>query len=157
MYRGVDQFGRLDEAGRRDFVTMLRSALSGALPLRERVSERVQRYRGPVGPNGDGVDVLVDLDASASSTVVEVHAPDDVGLLARVAAVFADLELDVGLALVADRRRPRRRRVLPARRRRAKLRIATLPNALRATLLQPAHRAVTLADAQVDRSVCRVA
>ena len=30
-----------------------------------------------------------------------VHAPDDVGLLARVAAVFVDLELDVGQALVA--------------------------------------------------------
>ena len=45
--------------------------------------------------------MLVDIDASASATVVEVHTPDDVGLLARVAAVFADLELDVGQALVA--------------------------------------------------------
>ena len=30
-----------------------------------------------------------------------VHAPDDVGLLARVAAVFVDLDLDVGQALVS--------------------------------------------------------
>jgi [protein-PII] uridylyltransferase len=101
VYRGVDQFGRLDDAGQRDFVTMLRSALSGALPLRERVSERVRRYRGPVSPRGEGVDVLIDLDASASSTVIEVHAPDQVGLLASVAAVFADLDIDVSVALVA--------------------------------------------------------
>ena len=45
--------------------------------------------------------VLVDTDASASSTVVEVHAPDDIGLLARVAAVFVDLDLDVEQALVS--------------------------------------------------------
>jgi [protein-PII] uridylyltransferase len=47
------------------------------------------------------VRVLVDTDASAWATVVEVHAPDDVGLLARVAAVFVDLDLDVGQALVS--------------------------------------------------------
>jgi [protein-PII] uridylyltransferase len=45
--------------------------------------------------------VLIDLDASASSTVIEVHAPDQVGLLASVAAVFADLDIDVSVALVA--------------------------------------------------------
>ena len=100
VYRGVDQFGRLDDAGQRDFVTMLRSALDGALPLRDRVSERVRRYRGPTA-NGAGVDVLVDLDASTSSTIIEVHAPDQVGLLASVAAVFADLDIDVSVALVA--------------------------------------------------------
>jgi [protein-PII] uridylyltransferase len=101
VYRGVDQYGRLDDAGRRDFVTMLRSALSGALPLRERVSERVQRYRSPLNPSAEGLDVLIDLDASSSSTVIEVHAPDQVGLLASVAAVFADLDIDVSVALVA--------------------------------------------------------
>jgi [protein-PII] uridylyltransferase len=30
-----------------------------------------------------------------------VHAPDDVGLLARIAAVFADLDLDVSQAIVS--------------------------------------------------------
>jgi UTP:GlnB (protein PII) uridylyltransferase len=30
-----------------------------------------------------------------------VHAPDQVGLLASVAAVFADLDIDVSVALVA--------------------------------------------------------
>jgi len=45
--------------------------------------------------------VLVDLEASSFATVVEVHAPDDLGLLARVATVFADLDLDVALAIVS--------------------------------------------------------
>ena len=43
----------------------------------------------------------VDVDASASATLIEVHAPDDVGLLASVAAVFADLGVDVSAALVS--------------------------------------------------------
>ena len=47
------------------------------------------------------MQVLVDLEASAFATVVEVHAPDDVGLLARVAAVFAALDLDVSQAIVS--------------------------------------------------------
>ena len=57
----------------------------------------------------------VDPEASAYATVVEVHTPDDVGLLARVAAVFVDLDLDVAQAIVSTRGRPGRRRVLPAR------------------------------------------
>ena len=101
VYRGIDRFGRLDEAGRRDFVTMLRSALDGALPLRTRLSERIARYRGATPPADRSVDVRVDVDASASATVIEVHAPDDVGLLASVAAVFADLGIDVSVALVS--------------------------------------------------------
>jgi [protein-PII] uridylyltransferase len=47
------------------------------------------------------VDVVVDLDASAFATVVEVHAADDVGVLSRVAAVFADLDLAVTQAIVS--------------------------------------------------------
>lgn len=101
VYRGVDRFDRLDEAGQRDFVTMLRSALDGALPLRERLSERIRRYRSPTPSTDRSVDVSVDVDASASATVIEVHAPDDVGLLASVALVFADLGIDVSVALVS--------------------------------------------------------
>lgn len=101
VYRGFDRFGRLDEAGRRDFTTMLRSALDGVLPLRSRLSDRIRRYRGAGSVVDRSVDVRVDLDASASATVIEVHAPDEVGLLASVAAVFADLGVDVSVALVS--------------------------------------------------------
>src|SRR4029434_503223 len=48
VYRGIDRFGRLDAAGQRDFVTMLRSALDGALPLRARLSERIGPERPPL-------------------------------------------------------------------------------------------------------------
>jgi len=101
VYRGVDRFGRLDDAGRRDFATMLRSALDGALPLRQRLRERIARYRNPDPGVDRSVSVHVDPDASASATVIEVMAPDEVGLLASVAAVFADLDVDVSVALVS--------------------------------------------------------
>jgi UTP:GlnB (protein PII) uridylyltransferase len=53
---------------------------------------RIRRYRIP--DPGD-VAIVVDQDASPSATVVEVHAPDHVGLLAQVASTFADLDVDV--------------------------------------------------------------
>ena len=101
MFVGVDRYERLDTAGRRDFVTMLRSALDGALPLRQRMTERMLRYRSRLPTADRSVDVRVDPDASASATVIEVHAPDEVGLLASVAATFADLDIDVSVALVS--------------------------------------------------------
>ena len=117
-----------------------RAALDGTVALDEQLRERSRRYR-PAAPTVDrDVRVLVDTDASAHATVVEVHAPDDVGLLARVAAVFVDLDLDVDQAIVStagDRvvdvfylddvsgaRFARRHAV----------------EALRATLLEPPHR-----------------
>jgi len=70
--------------------------------LDAQLRDRARRYRPALAAGVDrDVRVLVDTDASASATVVEVHAPDDVGLLARVAAVFVDLDLDVGQALVS--------------------------------------------------------
>jgi len=51
-------------------------ALGGAL----------DRYRHPTTTRSDrDVRVLVDTEASAFATVIEVYAPDDIGLLARVA------------------------------------------------------------------------
>ena len=80
----------------------LAGALTGELALDERLRERTRRYR-PSGSRPTARDVRIDVDneASAFATVVEVHAPDDVGLLARVAAVFADLGLDVTQAIVS--------------------------------------------------------
>jgi [protein-PII] uridylyltransferase len=100
VFSGVDRFDRLAEpAGRADLVGDLQAALAGELPLDERLSERRSRYRAE--PAADAVDVLVDLDASDFATVVEVHAPDELGLLARVAGAFADAGLDVYLTKVA--------------------------------------------------------
>jgi [protein-PII] uridylyltransferase len=103
VFTGVDRFGRLaDDAGREAVVAALDQALRGTLQLDERLRDRARRYRTPAHDGGvDGVRVEVDLGASDFATVIEVHAPDHVGLLARVAAVFGDLDLDVSLAKVA--------------------------------------------------------
>ena len=102
VFTGVDRFGRLrEEAGREAVTVTLDQALRGELALEARVRERARRYRKQVTTAGIAVEVLVDLGASDVATVVEVHAPDDVGLLSRVAAVFAELDLDVSQAMVA--------------------------------------------------------
>ncbi|MGH9026239.1 MAG: ACT domain-containing protein, partial [Acidimicrobiia bacterium] len=100
VFTGVDRFDRLaDGEGRRDFVVQLQAALTGEFPLAERLAERRGRY--PAEAAGNGVEVLVDLEASDFATVIEVHAPDELGLLARVAGAFANRQLDVYLAKVA--------------------------------------------------------
>ena len=103
VFTGLDRFGRLtDPAGRAGVAATLDEALRGALPLDERLRERARRYRGRHPRAGsDGIRIEIDLEASAVATVVEVHAPDEVGLLARVARVFGDLGLDVSQTLVA--------------------------------------------------------
>jgi [protein-PII] uridylyltransferase len=103
VFTGVDRFGRLDEPeGREEVVASLDRALRGELPLEEQLVDRARRYRTPSARTDvNGVDVRVDLEASDFATVVEVHAPDEVGLLSRVTAVFAELQLDVSVAKVA--------------------------------------------------------
>jgi [protein-PII] uridylyltransferase len=101
VFRGVDAFGRLDAAGQTTVERDVRAALSGELPLRARLEERIKRYAQARSARAEGVRVAFDLEASTAATVVEVHAPDEVALLARVAAVFTDLDLDVTAALVS--------------------------------------------------------
>jgi len=103
VFAGIDRFGRLGDAPRRaDVAHTIEAALSGDFPLEDLLRERTRRYRpATVHVSARDVRITVDNDASAFATVVEVHAPDDVGLLARVAAVFADLGLDVSLAIVS--------------------------------------------------------
>jgi [protein-PII] uridylyltransferase len=99
VFDGADRFGRLaDPEGRDEVLAALRSALTGELPLHDQLRARIRRYRIP--DPGD-VAVVIDHDASPSATVVEVHAPDHVGLLAQVASTFADLDVDVRTAKVS--------------------------------------------------------
>ena len=79
----------------------LEAALSGELALDDALRDRSRRYRSR-GPRVVDRDVqrVLDTEASAFATVVEVYAPDDVGLLARVASVFVDLGVDVSQAIV---------------------------------------------------------
>ncbi len=103
VFSGTDRFDRfVTDADRARAYDTLAAALAGTLALDEQLAERTRRYRSTESaPAETDVQVLVDLEASAFATVVEVHAPDDVGLLARVAAVFAALDLDVSQAIVS--------------------------------------------------------
>ncbi len=105
VFTGVDRFGRLAaESERAAVLTNLGAALRDELALDDLLRERARRYRPRVTSSSDrDVRVVVDPEASAFATVVEVYAPDDAGLLAMVAAVFASLGLDVHQALVQTR------------------------------------------------------
>jgi [protein-PII] uridylyltransferase len=102
VFTGTDRFERLQSLDDQvHATTMLEDALAGRIALDEQLAERTRRYRRNTPTSDRDVQVIVDLEAAAFATVVEVHAPDDVGVLARVAAVFADLDLDVSQAIVA--------------------------------------------------------
>jgi len=87
------------EARWREFRGVLRKAVDGRSSLDHRVAERRARYPAP---HSDApVTVAVDNEASDYSTVIEVGAPDRVGLLYDITSALAELTLDVHLAKVA--------------------------------------------------------
>ena len=83
-------------------VADLERALDGRLALRARVADRAQRYGRARRMAAAEVETEVrfDLQASADATVIEVHAPDGVGVLYRITRAFADLDLDIASAKV---------------------------------------------------------
>jgi len=101
VFRAGDPFGRVaDDDGARVTATIAR-ALAGELDLAARVDERRRAYAGLGARPAAELRVDVSSDESATDTVVEVHADDDIGLLYRLASAFADLSLDVRIAKVA--------------------------------------------------------
>jgi [protein-PII] uridylyltransferase len=87
----------VDPARWRNFRSTLRGAIEGRISLERRVAEKRRFYplrsRAPV-------TVTVDDHVSEFSTVIEVGAPDRIGLLYDITAELADLRLDVYLAKV---------------------------------------------------------
>jgi [protein-PII] uridylyltransferase len=81
----------------------LRQVLAGEMSLAERLRERAQAYarRGPVAATPVETRVVFDNDLSAAATVVEVRAPDAIGLLHRITSVLAGLGLDIRHATVS--------------------------------------------------------
>jgi [protein-PII] uridylyltransferase len=81
----------------------VRLALDGRLALAARLAARSRTYRrrAPGAVLLAEPRVRVDNHASASSTVVEVRAPDAVGVLYRITSALAELDLDIRLARVA--------------------------------------------------------
>ena len=75
-------------------------AIGGRLALDARLDARAEVYAERRRPNLPAPVVRFDDDASETATVVEVLAPDAIGLLYRVTRVFASFELDVRTAKV---------------------------------------------------------
>lgn len=77
-------------------------ALAGRLAIRARLAERARIYgsRSRRAPGDEEPEVRFDLAAATEATVVEVHAPDAVGLLYRITRALADLDLDIVSAKV---------------------------------------------------------
>ncbi len=104
VFVGMDQFDRLgDDAGRDHAERTINRVLSGELSAAAALAERRAVYtaRRPESLGDPGVRIRIAQDESDDATVVEVFAPDDVGLLATIASVFAELELDVRVARVS--------------------------------------------------------
>jgi [protein-PII] uridylyltransferase len=91
--------GHVDEERWRAFRSTLRRAMEGRLSLEYRVGEKRAYYQKPRADVP--VTVMVDNGASDFFTVIEVGAPDRIGLLFDITRTLADLQLDVHLAKVA--------------------------------------------------------
>ncbi len=79
-------------------------ALAGRHPLDDRVAERARTYatrQRPGAARPAEPRVIVHNDASATATVVEVRAPDGIGVLYRITRALARHHLDIRHAKVA--------------------------------------------------------
>lgn len=75
-------------------------ALDGELAVRARLAQRAHTYRQLRAPVVAEPQVSFHPDDSSTATVVEVFAPDSIGVLYRITAAIADLDLDLVRARV---------------------------------------------------------
>jgi [protein-PII] uridylyltransferase len=83
----------------RAFRTTLRRVIEGSISIDRRVEDTRRHY--PTPTVATPVTVRVDNEASDFSTVIEVGAPDRIGLLYDITRAFSSVDLDVHLAKVA--------------------------------------------------------
>jgi [protein-PII] uridylyltransferase len=83
-------------------VADLQKVLDGRLALQARLAERARVYGGrrPRSPTRQRPRIHIDNDASRAATVIEVHAPDSMGLLHRITRALAELQIDIVSAKV---------------------------------------------------------
>ncbi|MEX2275917.1 MAG: ACT domain-containing protein [Actinomycetota bacterium] len=91
--------GDVAEERWRTFRSALRKAIEGKSSLEHRVADKRRHY--PVSTPRSAVKITVDNEASDFFTVIEVGAPDRLGLLYDITRTLAELGLDVHLAKVA--------------------------------------------------------
>lgn len=108
----VEEFTVESRRGRWPDSSLLSEALDGVLEnqglgddnLAGQLATRAREYavgQRPLAAHPVVPEVTIDNDASATSTVVEVRASDEIGLLNRVTQALFDCELDVVAARVA--------------------------------------------------------
>jgi len=78
----------------------LRRALEGRLAIRARLAQRADTYASSRPLPATTARVLIDNDASSGATVVEVHAPDSIGVLYRITRALNELDIDIRTAKV---------------------------------------------------------
>jgi [protein-PII] uridylyltransferase len=79
------------------FVADLEAAYSGRLALDARLERKIADYRPPTSVDAD---VRVLAGASETSTVIEVRAPDTLGLLYAITSAISALDLDINVAKI---------------------------------------------------------
>ncbi len=86
------------------FEASLRAALEDDAALESALRDRAQRYGRFERPQAARLappKLIVDNEASTAATVLEVHAPDERGVLHRIARVLAEMGLDIRHAKVS--------------------------------------------------------
>ena len=103
VFVGTDRFDRLgDDTGRDRAALTIQGVLTGHISAADAIQARRSTYGQPAVATADErVRVRVAQDESDDATVVEVYAPDEIGLLATIASVFTGQALDVRVARVA--------------------------------------------------------
>ncbi len=86
-----------DERGWEGFLEDLEASYSGRLALEARLERKIHDYRPPQ-PIDPEVRILT--EESSHSTVIEVRAPDTLGLLFALTAALTDLDLDIHVAKI---------------------------------------------------------
>ena len=80
----------------------LRLALDGRLAIAARLADRISTYGSPavLAAGGERREVHFDNLGSSRSTIVQVLAPDQIGLLYRITHALADMDIDLRSAKV---------------------------------------------------------
>ena len=90
------------DTGRDRAALTIQGVLTGHISAADAIQARRSTYGQPAVATADErVRVRVAQDESDDATVVEVYAPDEIGLLATIASVFTGQALDVRVARVA--------------------------------------------------------
>jgi [protein-PII] uridylyltransferase len=94
-----------DERHRSKLEHDLRGVVGGSVDIGSRIAQRIRNYsrahRRAVAAAPPRLEVLVSNDASASTTMVDVRAPDAIAVLYRLAAALTSRGLDIRSAKVA--------------------------------------------------------